>query len=359
MRQFFLNISKGIFFVLLYVFCISGCARYEEELPVIFYPKPPEQPRLQFLASISSEEDLEVQRSAFNEFLLGPDLSFADIGRPYDVSSSSGKIYILDRQYNKILIVDLVENAFRALKDTRLGVLRAPAGIWVSKKDVKYIADMKRKQIVVFDADNNFVRAYGDGELLEKPVDVALFEDRIYVCDMGKHHIMVLDKESGKQVAVIGQIGADAGSFYRPTHISVDSEGNLFINDAFNFRVQKFNRQGEYVSTFGVHGDRIGAMARPKGLAVDRQGHLYVADAAFENVQIFDQQGRLLLFFGGPGVERGNMYLPAGMDIDYDNVAYFNKFADKDFEVKYLLYVCNMSGPHKLNVYGFGDWKGD
>ena len=351
---------SNILLSLLIIITFSGCARHDEEkIPVVFYPEPPQQPRLQFLTSISSEEDLEVRRSSFDNFLLGPDLSFASIGRPYDVASSKGKIYILDRKVNEILIVDLINKTFNALKTDGRGALRVPGGIAVSHDDLKYVADLKRKQIVLFNANNDFVRAYGDGDLFEKPVDVAIYKDRIYVCDMLKHHILVLDKDSGEPILTIGGIGAEAGQLYKPTHISVDDKGNLFVNDAFNFRVQQYDAEGNFVQEFGFHGDQIGGMARTKGLAIDRQGHLYVADAASEYVQIFNNKAQLLLFFGGPGIKYGNMYLPAGVHIDYENIEYFNKFADKNFKLKYLVYVCNMSGPHKVNVYGFGDWVGE
>jgi len=180
----------------------------------------------------------------------------------------------------------------------------------------------------------------------------------MYVCDMLKSQIVVLDKDSGEVLLHIGETGAEEGQLYKPTHITVDDQGNLFVNDAFNFRVQQFDAEGNFVQTFGFHGDQMGGMARTKGLDVDRQGHLYVADAASEYVQIFNEKGQLLLFMGGPGINPGNMYLPAGVHIDYENVGFFNKFAHKDFKLKYILYVCNMSGPRKVNVYGFGDWLG-
>ncbi len=350
---------SNILLSLLIVISFSGCARHDEKgIPVVFYPEPPEQPRLQFLTSISSEEDLEAKRSSFDNFLLGPDQSFASIGRPYDVASSKGKIYIIDRKVNQILIIDLVNKSFNALKTSGRGALRAPGGIAVSRDDLKYVADLKRKQIVLFNADNDFVRAYGDGSLFKKPVDIAIYKNRIYVCDMFKHQVLVLDKDSGKLILTIGGIGSEAGKLYKPTHITVDGKGNLFVNDAFNFRVQQYDIEGNFVQIFGFHGDQIGGMARTKGLDIDREGHLYVADAASEYVQIFNNKAQLLLFFGGPGIKQGNMYLPAGLHIDYDNVDYFKKFADKDFKLKYLIYVCNMSGPHKVNVYGFGDWLG-
>lgn len=359
MQKIQLFFSKPLFYTLLSVLILSGCAQHvEEKTSVIFYPKPPQQPRLQFLTAISSETDLGIKRDGFDNFLLGPNVSLATIGRPYDVSSAPGKIYITDRQANKILIIDLNTSKFNELKDSGLGTLRTPAGIWVSKDDVKYVADMERQQVVVFDANNDFARAYGNKELFEKPVDVAVHKNRIYVCDMLKNQIVVLDKDSGDTLLHIGKGGSAEGELYKPTNITIDAQGSLFVTDAFNFRVQQFDADGKFVKVFGFHGDQIGGMARPKGLDIDGDGNLYVADAASEYTQIFNKNAQMLLFFGGPGVGPGNMYLPAGIHIDHDNVEFFKKFADKDLKLKYLLYVCNMSGPNRLNVYGFGDWTG-
>ncbi|TKB11375.1 6-bladed beta-propeller [Desulforhopalus sp. IMCC35007] len=361
----FYYLSKGrrILFLLLSFFClllIGGCAGDKQVArEIVFYPEPPERPRLQFLTTISSERNLESKSSAFQQFLLGPNLAADVIGRPYDVGSSPGKIYLVDREHDKILIVDLINQNFSGLHDSRRGAFRAPSGIWVTGDDVKYIADMGRKQVVVYGSGNEFLRAYGNEKLLEKPVDVAVHGERVYVCDMGRHQVIVFDKNSGTPVKYIGMIGAGEGQLYRPTYITVDVQGNLFVNDTFNFRIQQFDSEGKFIQTIGFHGDQHGAMARPKGLDIDREGHLYIADAAFEHVQIFNDEGRLLLFFGGPGIGPGNMYLPAGVHIDYDNVEFFTSYADKEFKVKYLLYVCNMSGPNKLNVYGYGDWLGD
>jgi DNA-binding beta-propeller fold protein YncE len=359
MKRTHFFLFKQLFCTLLCILLFSACAQHVEEKPqATFYPSPPEQPRLQFLTTISSEENLGAKKSDFDNFLLGSDVAFPTIGRPYDVSTSPGKIYITDRQANKILIIDLATNKFNELKDSGLGALITPAGIWVSRDDVKYVTDMERKQVVVFDAKNDFVRAYGNKELFEKPVDVAVHENRIFVCDMLKNQIVVLDKDSGATLLQIGEGGPGEGQLYKPTNITVDKQGNLFVTDAFNFRVQQFDPAGKFVKIFGFHGDQVGGLARPKGLDIDREGNLYIADAATENTQIFNNKAQTLLFFGGPGIKPGNMYLPAGVHIDYDNIVFFNKFADKDFKLKYLFYVCNMSGPNKLNVYGFGDWTG-
>ncbi len=266
---------------------------------------------------------------------------------------------MLDRDQWKVVIIDLVEKKFDLLRDKRLGKLKDPTGIWITEDDFKYVADSKRKQVVVFGKNNEFIRAYGDKNLFDKPLDVAVYGSSVYVIDFNKHQLFVLDRDTGKHVKTIGGGGVEEGLFYKPTHVVVDHAGNIFVNDAFNFRVQKFDPDGKFLKSYGRLGDSLGNFARPKGLNADREGHLYVVDAAFQNVQIFDEEeGQLLLFFGGPGRGSGNMYLPSGIHLDYHNVDYFKQYADKDFQLKYLVYVGNLLGPKGFNVYGFGEWIG-
>jgi hypothetical protein len=355
---------KSTFYLLIGLMALIGladCATTSPEMAgVVFYPPLPQRPKLQFLLAISSEEDIGQRQGAFMEFLLGQPTSDKRLGKSYDIASTEGKIYVLDRRYKKLVIIDLAKREFDYLKDERMGTLNNPSGIWVSEDDVKYIADMERKQVVVFGRDNEFLRTYGGPDLFDKPVDVAVYENTVYVLDMEQNKVFALDKTSGNPKWTTGELGNGEGQFANPTHLVVDPEGNIFVNDAFNFRVEKFDPQGNFMKAYGFLGDALGAFARPKGIAVDSDGHLYVVDAGFENVQIFDDQtGQLLLFFGGPGEAPGNMYLPAGIHIDYRNVGYFSNFVDKDFRLKYLVYVGNMFGTQKLNVYGFGDWVGE
>ena len=352
---------KRTAFVLMTLITLAGCATAPEKTrSVVFYPPLPQRPRLQFLHAITGEENIGQSQGAFSEFLLGKPTSDKRIGKAWDIASSDGKIYVLDRRYKRLLIIDLVQREFDYLKDQRMGALDDPSGIWVTEDDVKYVADMGRKQIVVFGADNEFLRSYGGPDLFEKPVDVAVYENTVYVSDMVKNKIFALDKASGKTKWTIGEQGQDKGQLAKPTHVVVDQHGSIYVTDAFNFRVQKFDPEGKFLKSYGYLGDAFGAFARPKGLDVDRDGHLYVVDAAFENVQIFDEKtGALLLFFGKAGEGPGDMYLPAGIHIDYRNAAYFSNFVDKDFRLKYLVYTGNLFGAEKLNVYGFGDWVGE
>jgi hypothetical protein len=295
----------------------------ENERQALFYPMPPEQPRLQLLYAFTENTLLHFK---------GGDKYYLQMKRSYDLGAVKGKIYVSDRTFKKITVVDLEKRELSQIKGDY-----ESAGIWVTEDDYKYVADFEHRHIIVFDNFNKFSWIYHDSQF-EKPVDVAVFEKRIYVVDINKHKVFILDKKTGQMVSSIGGIGKENGKFYKPTHVIVDREGNVYVNDFFNFRVQKFDKDGKFIKTFGYSGDTLGAFARPKGISIDRDGHLYVVDAAFENVQIFDDNSTdLLLFFGGFGVVPGSMYLPNGIYLDYDNIDYFREYSDEKFSLKYLV----------------------
>jgi len=349
--------KKQAFILSMLIICM-GCASMPGKPAAppaaIFYPELPQRPRLQFLHSISGENDLGKKQSAFQEFLFGKNYGQL-LRKPYDVAACKEKIYILDRMYKKVVILDLANKKMSLLNDHGIGSLGDPSGIWVSKEDIKYVADMQRKQVVAFDGNDHFLRTYGSLEVFEKPVDVAVYGKRIYVVDIDKERLFILDRDTGQVIKTVGE----KGQFFKPSHVTVGASGNVFVTDAFHFLIKKFSADGKFLDSIGFHGDQIGGFVRPKGLAVDKNDRLYVVDAAFENVQIFDDQGRMLLFFGGPGSGPGNLYLPAGIAVDDNNVAYFQKFAYPDFKLEYLVYVTNMFGKNMLNVYGFGHWIGE
>ena len=346
--------KKRVLILTLLIICL-GCAAVHEKPAAppeaVFYPPLPQRPRLQFLRSISGASDLGKTQSAFQRFLFGPTHD-QFLAKPYDVAACKGKIYVLDRMYKKIVIIDLAGRKMSFLDDRGSGSLVDPAGIWVTEEEITYVADMQRKQVVVFDRNGQYLKTYGSPLLFKKPVDVAVYGNRIYVIDLEQEQLFILDRESGRLIQAVGQ----KGDFFKPSHVTTGPLGNVFVTDAFHFQIKKFSPDGLLLASTGFHGDQIGGLARPKGAAVDKAGRLFVVDAAFENVQIFDDQGRVLLFFGGPGNAPGNLYLPAGIAIDEDNTAYFQKFADPDFKLDQLVYVTNMFGKNMVNVYGFGHW---
>jgi DNA-binding beta-propeller fold protein YncE len=220
------------------------------------------------------------------------------------------------------------------------------------------VTDPFRGQVVIFDKNDAYVKAFGvPGEW--KPIDAAVYEDRLYVADIQNSEIKVFDKETGDILLRLGQAKDETfGKLVAPTNIAFDKEGYLYVSDAGRFQVVKLDRDGHIKTTIGELGDHLGSFARPRGVAVDRDDRLYAVDAAFDNVQIFNKEGRLLFFFGKAGEKPGDLFLPAKIAIDYDNVSYFQQYADPRFEIESLLLVTSQFGNMMVNVYGLGKEKG-
>lgn len=353
--------SAYLIILLLLPFLFSaGCATNApppKELKPVFYPPPPELPKIQFLTHFTGADDIEEKKSAFDTFVTGEKEPIRRLLKPYGVSMQDGKIYVCDTNFN-VMVFDLKAKKFRQLEGAKgLGKLVQPLNISMDEQGVKYVADPVRGQVVAFDRNEFYLKAYGLPSEW-KPVAAAPYGDNLYVVDSKNAEIKIFDKNSGKIVKVIGKKGDPKELFIIPTNISVDKDGNIYVMDVGHFAVMKYDRDGHFLGKTGEPGQEPGRFARPRGVTVDRNGLIYAVDAAFDNVQIFSQSGQLLLYFGGPGLNRGKMYLPSGIFIDYDNIEYFREYIDPNFEVEHLIFVVNQFGPRLVNVYGYGKEKG-
>ena len=90
--------------------------------------------------------------------------------------------------------------------------------------------------------------------------------------------------------------GADAravdGYFNAPTDVGWDAEDNIYISDGYgNSRVAKMNKNGDWIKSWGSFGTGESQFRVPHNLQVDRQGNVYVADRSNGRIQVFDSDG--------------------------------------------------------------------
>lgn len=333
----------------------SCAAPLQQKLTPVFFPPAPAPARIQFLTALNGRKDVESQ-SSFNRFVAG-ELTDIRLDKPYGLGIHDGKIYVCDTNAS-VFVFDLKARTFLQLKGAvGPGRLIQPQNISIEPDGTKYVADPVRGQVVVFDHNDEYVRAYGEPANW-RPVDVAPFENRLYVADTKNNVVQVLDKQTGEPIQRIGDSGDPLNRLDRPSNVSIDSEGYLFITDVGRFQVVRFDRDGHFLSTIGRLGDNLGHFARPKGTDSDREGHLYAVDAAFNLVQIFNRQGRLLMFFGASGNNPGGLVLPAKVVIDYDNLRYFRQYVHSSFQPEFLILVTSQIGDRRVSVFAYGKEKG-
>ena len=326
----------------------------DEAEEYLFYPLPPNLPRFQFLASFSSPLDVSSGTSGFRNFVFGgEDKEDHLVEKPYGVAIHEGAIYVVDTRGSGWAVFDLANRKSAFVRPKGGGSLKKPINITIDDDGTRYVTDTEREQVLVYDRQNRFVKAYGEpGQF--KPVDVAIGGDRLYVTDVMHHKVHVLDKSTGNTLLSFGGRGSEPGEFNNPTNLSVAADDTLYVVDTINFRVQQFTLDGKFIRAFGEAGDVPGTFSRPKGISVDREGYIYVADAAFENIQVLAQDGGALMFFGAPGGDRDSINMPTAIALDYDNISYFEKYIAPDFDVEYLVLVASQYGNNKVAVFGFG-----
>jgi 6-bladed beta-propeller len=97
--------------------------------------------------------------------------------------------------------------------------------------------------------------------------------------------------------------GVPGSSFNRPTDVAWDRAGNIYVADGIgdNNRVAKFDKDGRFIKHWGSTGTGPGQFSGVKALAIDAQGNLYVADAGNKRIQVFDAEGTFKSEFGNVG----------------------------------------------------------
>jgi hypothetical protein len=83
--------------------------------------------------------------------------------------------------------------------------------------------------------------------------------------------------------------------FWLIHEIQVDDEGRIYVDDARNYRIQIFDRNGNYAKTIGRQGQGPGEFQQPTKLRVHpRANRLYVRDIPSRRISIFNLLGNYL-----------------------------------------------------------------
>ena len=129
-------------------------------------------------------------------------------------------------------------------------------------------------------------------------------------------------------VTAWGEHGEGNGEFEYPSGVAVDSNGNVYVSDRENNRVQKFSNSGAYITQWGSKGTGDGQFQDPEGIAVDSSGNVFVVDQFNRRVQKFRQNsGNPLVYdlvtkWGTFGDGNGQLNFAWGIAVDRDGNVY-------------------------------------
>lgn len=206
------------------------------------------------------------------------------------------------------------------------GEFKSPTGIALDKDGNIYVADTDNHSIQKFDKDGKFIARWGgdpssaEGSYYYPRGLATGLDGEVYVADSGNNRIQRLDAE-GNYLHTWGKFGfawkgADIGRFDVPWGVATDRDGNVYISDTSNARIQKFSHDGTPLLKWGRDGSFDGAFFYPRGLAVDFVGNIYVADEGNHRIQKFDARGSFLTKWGREGNGPGQFKSPWGVACD-------------------------------------------
>ena len=304
----------------------------------LVWPQPPDVGRIRWLNELRGEQappeppqaNKKKKKQGWMDRLAGvqqQDVTQATLvhylAKPYGVAfDSRGRVYVADTYVAAVFIFDLESKKVDFIRNGLYAKFKDIVGLTLDDNDRLFVTDAALHQVSVFDANHKVEAVFGADDLV-RPGGVALDRENrlLYVVDTEKEQVVVYDADSFKKLRTLGgpaksEGDDDPGVFAKPTNITVDGDGNVYVTDTINNRIQIFDADGNFISMFGRSGDGPGYFARPKGIAIDGDGHIWVADAMQGRIQIFDKEGHLLAYFGTPGTLTGQLGLPTGLAID-------------------------------------------
>jgi NHL repeat len=103
------------------------------------------------------------------------------------------------------------------------------------------------------------------------------------------------DEDTGPVKHPKPPLPAEDGRFRQVTDVAWNAAGDTFISDGYiNSRVAKVDKNGNWLKSWGDRGNGPGQFNTPHSIATDANGNVYVADRGNHRIQVFDGDGKFL-----------------------------------------------------------------
>jgi peptidylamidoglycolate lyase len=154
------------------------------------------------------------------------------------------------------------------------------------------------KTLLVIDKNSGAITDQWGEDLFIMPHGLSVdFNNNIWVTDVGLHQVFKFNHE-GELLMELGQprvSGNDSMHFNKPTDVAVAADGSFYVSDGYgNSRVVKFDSAGKYLFEWGSKGTGNGQFDIPHAIDLDKQGNVYVADRENNRIQVFTPEGKFI-----------------------------------------------------------------
>ena len=140
----------------------------------------------------------------------------------------------------------------------------------------------------------------------------------LYVADTLNQRVQRIAPDG--TIDTVGEAGSDPGQFANPGSdefaddgpwgVTVDAEGNIYVADTWNHRIQKFDANLQLVPDW-----IIDSLFGPRDIAIDANGDLILTDTGNNRIVRYTLDGEIIRSFGVRGDDRGEFSEPVGVSI--------------------------------------------
>jgi len=211
----------------------------------------------------------------------------------------------------------------------------APTGLTVDQDGNLYVIDALNHRVQKYDSAGELLfqwgsQGAGDGEfnfaqeeMPDTPLgDLALdVEGNVYVVDYGNHRVQKFDK-NGQFLTKWGTQGSAEGQFDGPGFIATNGQGEVFVSELGNSRVQKFDANGAFLAR--LQDLKIkGQSAVPAGIAIDSRDNVYVVIQRTNHILTYSSSDNFIKKIDiAQDIDVDPIYQPAGIALDEQNDLY-------------------------------------
>lgn len=218
-------------------------------------------------------------------------------------------------------------------RQSPLGELFVPQACAVADDGTLFVADAENYRMQVFNADATPRSAWGsqgtrDDQFLHLRAVAVAPDGTVFVADSGfagpvgprTEHVSQLRQftADGRLLHTLASEGKEPGQVISPAGLCVDGQGNLWVADSGNHRVQCFSPEGKVLACWGNHGNDWGELRYPTDVAIAVDG-LFVADPQHRCVWKFSTGGQPLACLD-QGADGSQWLRPGRLAIDGDRL---------------------------------------
>ena len=169
--------------------------------------------------------------------------------------------------------------------ELKMGLFNRPADVAFDSEENIYVADgYGNSRVAKFDKNGKYLMAWGtkgtaQGQF-DNPHNIIIdSENRIYVADRNNLRVQIFNSE-GKYIEEWTHLG-------KPWGLTITNDQTIYLGDGTNGKLFKLNTKGKILGTYSSHGKEPGQILGAHGMAVDNQGNLYVTEVFNWRVEKF------------------------------------------------------------------------